>query len=265
MSCDPNQLENALLNLVVNARDAMPDGGRILIETANATLTEARGSIATVPGGDFLVLTVTDDGAGMTPEVMARAFDPFFTTKPEGKGTGLGLSMIYGFVRQSGGQIMLRAAPGTGLAVVISLPRDLSVPEDVVVGALRKPLRPALAGTAVLVVEDEPAVRLVIVDALSEWGYEVHGAEDGHAGLAVLASDARIDLLLTDVGLPGGISGTALADEARRSRPGIRVLFVTGSIDASVPGDGISTTLQVITKPFAIAALGAKIQEIISA
>ena len=265
VSCDPNQLENALLNLVVNARDAMPEGGRILIETANATLAEARGAIATVPGGDFLVLTVTDAGTGMTPEVMARAFDPFFTTKPQGKGTGLGLSMIYGFVRQSGGQISLSGAARGGLAVRISLPRDLGRVAPVATEPVLDAPRPATAGTSVLVVEDEPAVRLVTVDALAERGYEVLAAVDGHAGLGILGSVARIDLMLTDVGLPGGIGGIALADEARRSRPGIKVLFVTGSAEATIGGDRDLSGSEVIAKPFAIASLIATVQDLIGA
>jgi len=266
--CDPHQLESALLNLVINARDAMPDGGHLLIETANTVLLDRRGAPRDwppqdVPPGEYVALSVVDTGTGMAPDVIARAFDPFFTTKPLGQGTGLGLSMIHGFVQQSGGHVRLRSEKGQGTTVTIYLPRHFgTVDDEAPVDAAFNP--PATARAVVLVVEDEPDVRMIILEVLSDLGYMVLEATDGRSGLHILESGVRIDLLLTDVGLPGGMNGRQLADAARQRRPGLSVLFVTGYAEAAVVGNGqMEQGMQVMTKPFAVEALAARVQNMI--
>jgi len=267
--CDPNQLESALLNLVINAHDAMPDGGQLVIETANIVIPDRRDApkdvpVLNVPPGDYVVLSVSDTGVGMEPEVMARAFDPFFTTKPLGQGTGLGLSMIYGFVQQSGGYVNLYSEPGHGTQVTIYLPRHLGVVIDAEVDAPVSLLGKA-TGAVVLVVEDEPPVRMVVVDVLSDLGYTVLEASDGRAGLHIVESMARVDLLLTDVGLPGGMNGRQLADASRQRRPDLKVLFMTGYADRVAVSDRLlDSGMQVMTKPFALDALAARVQGIMS-
>ncbi len=268
--CDPNQLESALLNLVINARDAMPGGGHLAIETANTVLPDRHGTAprdvptTNMPSGDYVALFVADTGTGMAPDVLARAFDPFFTTKPLGQGTGLGLSMIYGFVQQSGGHVRLRSKEGHGTTVVIYLPRHLGEVDgaaaiDEVAGL------PPPASAVVLVVEDEPAVRLVVVDILSDLGYTVLEASDGRSALTIVESTTCIDLLVTDVGLPGGMNGRQFADEARRRRPDLKVLFVTGYAEGSGIGSGVlAQGMHVMTKPFVAAALAARVQGIIA-
>ncbi len=267
--CDPHQLESALLNLVINARDAMPGGGHLLIETANTALLDRRGvpkdwPPRNVPPGEYVALSVADTGTGMTPEVMARAFDPFFTTKPLGQGTGLGLSMIYGFVQQSGGHVRLRSEEGQGTTVAIYLPRYLG-PADGEREAQAAATLPSVAASAVvLVVEDEPAVRMIVVDVLTDLGYSVLEAADGRSGLTILESGMRVDLLLTDIGLPGGMNGRQLADLARQRRPGLKVLFVTGYAEAVAGGDArMEHGMGVMTKPFGLDALAARVQGII--
>jgi len=268
--CDPHQLESALLNLAINARDAMPDGGHLLIETTNTVLRDRRGKPREqppqeVPPGDYVALSVADTGTGMAPEVVARAFDPFFTTKPLGQGTGLGLSMVYGFVRQSGGHVRLRSEEGQGTTVTIYLPRHLTAVGDKAEGdaPAHAPLPPGTG--VVLVVEDEPDVRMVVRDVLSDLGYAVLEAGSGLAGLAIADSGARIDLLVTDVGLPGGMNGRQLADAARQRRPDLKVLFITGYADAMAVGSGrLEQGMQVMTKPFALAALAARVQDIMN-
>jgi len=268
--CDPNQLESALLNLVINARDAMPDGGDLLIETANTALLDRRGAPKespprNVPPGEYVSLSVADTGTGMPPDVIARAFDPFFTTKPTGQGTGLGLSMIYGFVQQSGGHVRLRSEVGQGTTVAIYLPRSLEAVDAETTSDTTASLSAAPASAVVLVVEDEPGVRLLIVDVLADLGYTVIEAGDGRSGMQILESRTRIDLLLTDVGLPGGMNGRQLADAARQRRPGLKVLFVTGYAESSVFGNGrMEQGMEVMTKPFAINALAARVQGLIS-
>ena len=262
--CDPNQLESALLNIVINARDAMPHGGHLVIETANLGADDPRGAHGDLPPGEHVALTVTDTGTGMTPGVAARAFDPFFTTKPLGQGTGLGLSMTYGFVQQSGGHVRLHSEVGQGTTVTILLPRHLGAldgdEEDPAVEAPR-----ADAGAVVLVVEDEPAVRMIILDVLADQGYTALEAEDGRSGLTVLEQRGRIDLLLTDVGLPGGMNGRQLADAARQVRPNLKVLFITGYAESMAVGNGLlGPGMQVMTKPFKLDALAARVQDIIS-
>ena len=267
--CDPNQLENALLNLVNNARDAMPDGGHLLIETTNTVLRDRRGipkdwPPQDVPPGDYVALSVADSGTGMAPDVIARAFDPFFTTKPIGQGTGLGLSMIYGFVQQSGGHVRLRSEMGQGTTVAIYLPRYLGASIGVVEGDTIASLPAAKASSVVLVVEDEPDVRLVVCDVLSDLGYTVLEAENGRVGLSIVASKVQIDLLLTDVGLPGDINGRQLADAARQRRPGLKVLFITGYAESMMVSNGrLELGMEVMIKPFALNTLATKVQAMI--
>jgi CheY-like chemotaxis protein len=207
----------------------MPDGGRLTIETANAHLDDRGAAVRGVSPGQYVALCVSGTGAGMAPEVLARAFDPFFTTKPLGQGTGLGLSMVYGFVRQSGGQVRLYSEPGRGTAVKLYLPRHYGDAEEASEARRVHPNVPprARAGETVLVVDDEPVVRMLVAEVLAELGYAAIEAGDGASALRVLRSDARVDLLVTDVGLPGGMNGRQFADAAREGRPGLEVLFIS--------------------------------------
>ena len=260
---DPSQVESALLNLAINARDAMPDGGRMTIETANKWLDTRAAKERDMAPGQYISLCVTDTGTGMTPEVIERAFDPFFTTKPLGEGTGLGLSMVHGFARQSGGQVRIYSELGKGTTMCLYLPRFAGpleatepLPEELAPGAGQ--------GQTVLVVDDEESIRMLITDVLEEAGYRVLAAADGPSGLNILQSEVRIELLITDVGLPGGVNGRQLADVARTSRPKLKVLFVTGYAENAVVGNGhLEAGMAVITKPFAMATLAARVQEII--
>ncbi|KTQ98574.1 histidine kinase [Aureimonas ureilytica] len=262
---DSNQLENALLNLCINARDAMPDGGQITIETDNCHMDERAARERDLEPGEYVSLCVSDTGTGMTADVIERAFDPFFTTKPIGVGTGLGLSMIYGFARQSGGQVRIDSVPGQGTRVCIHLPRhdaDAAQPEaNVQLEATGR----AEAGTTVLVIDDEPIVRMLVVDVLEDLGYTTIEAGDGPQGMKVIASDARIDLLITDVGLPNGMNGRQVADAARALRPQLKVLFVTGYAESAVLSHGhLEPGMQVVTKPFDIAVLTNRIERMIA-
>jgi CheY-like chemotaxis protein len=267
--CDPNQLENAMLNLVLNARDAMPEGGHLLIETRNSIFPDSRGvskvPLGKVPAGEYMGLFVTDTGVGMPPDVIARAFDPFFTTKPTGEGTGLGLSMIYGFVRQSGGHVLLSSEEGQGTMVSIYLPRHLGVADGVAKAEAETMPPQAEAGAVVLLVEDELAVRMIVVEVLSDLGYTVLEADNSQSGLRIVETRARIDLLLTDVGLPGGMNGRQLADAAREQRPDLKVLFLTGYAESAAVGNGrMEPGMEVMTKPFDLDKLVAKIEGMIS-
>jgi PAS domain S-box-containing protein len=258
---DSNQLENALLNLCINARDAMPHGGRLTIETANKWLDERAASERDMKAGQYVSLCVTDTGTGMTPEVISRAFDPFFTTKPMGEGTGLGLSMIYGFVRQSGGQVRIYSELGEGTTMCIYLPRADAGPQDPVPTSLDDEPEFRGSGQVVLVVDDEPTVRMLIRDVLEETGYAAIEAGDGPSSMSILRSTARIDLLITDVGLPGGMNGRQIADAARVFRRDLKVLFITGYAENAVIGNGhLERGMQILTKPFAIDALAERIR-----
>jgi PAS domain S-box-containing protein len=260
--CDPNQQENALLNLCINARDAMPDGGRLVIETNNIQLGRAQAKALDISPGPYVFLRVTDTGSGMPPEVIARAFDPFFTTKPLGQGTGLGLSMVYGFARQSGGQVQIDSRPGQGTSVAIYLPRHEGRAES---GAAEGPVPStpqAGANEAVLVVDDEPTVRMLVGEVLRELGYSTIEAADGASGLRILQSQAQVDLLVTDVGLPGGIDGRQLADRARATRPALKVLFITGYAGGAAIG-ALEPGMQLMTKPFAMKALASRIRDML--
>jgi PAS domain S-box-containing protein len=261
--CDPNQLESAILNLVINARDAMPDGGRLSIETRCADLdAAAAGALRDGKPGSYVVIGVTDTGSGMSADTIDRAFEPFFTTKPIGQGTGLGLSMIYGFVRQSGGFVTIDSGLGIGTKVEIYLPVHRGEDQE------DDPLQPVTdAGRVtgknetVLVIEDEEVVRALIVEVLNELGYRALEAVDGPSGLAILESRQRIDLLITDIGLPG-LNGRQVADAARQLRPNFKVLFMTGYAENAAVAPGVlEPGMTMITKPFAIETLALRIRE----
>ncbi|MBW4656911.1 MAG: PAS domain-containing protein [Kaiparowitsia implicata GSE-PSE-MK54-09C] len=260
---DPSQLENALLNLAINARDAMPDGGRITIETANKWLDNHGARERDLPPGQYLSICVTDTGTGMPKEIIERIFDPFFTTKPIGQGTGLGLSMIYGFVRQSGGQVRVYSEVGEGTTMCMYFPRFTGELTNEDVHGELVPVDVG-DGETVLVIDDEATVRMLVVEVLEEAGYKALEAEDGPSGLKILQSDARIDLLITDVGLPGGLNGRQVADAARRGRPELKVLFITGYAENAAVGNGyLDAGMAVVTKPFTLAELGSRISEMI--
>jgi PAS domain S-box-containing protein len=256
--CDRNQLESAIVNLVINARDAMPDGGRVSISTRNTHLE----AVGDDPAGDFVCLSVADTGCGMPADVAARAFDPFFTTKPIGQGTGLGLSMIYGFVRQSGGRVEIDTREGAGTTVRLYLPRYKGPVLEQKTERLVEP-HEADAGEVVLVVEDDLVVRELIVEELAELGYRTLQADDGPAGLALLRAPGRIDLLVTDIGLPG-LNGRQMASAGREAREGLKVLFMTGYAQNALGGDlELEAGMELITKPFALDALAARVRSII--
>jgi PAS domain S-box-containing protein len=263
---DANQLENALLNLCINARDAMPDGGRIVVETANRWLDERSSRERDLPPGQYVSLCVSDNGSGMTADVVERAFDPFFTTKPQGQGTGLGLSMIYGFARQSGGQVRIYSEPGKGTMVCIYLPRHAAGGDAR--GELPADEPAVLSGTGqnVLVVDDEALVRMVVVDILAELGFQAIEAEDGVRAMEILRSAAPLSLLITDVGLPNGMNGRQVAEAARQLRAGLPVLFITGYAENAVLSHGhLEAGMQIVTKPFDVERLKRKIGDLIAA
>lgn len=259
---DPNQLENALLNLCINARDAMPDGGQLTITTENHSLDENTSRDHEMKPGQYISLCVSDTGEGMSAEIRSKAFDPFFTTKPIGMGTGLGLSMIYGFTRQSGGQTCILSELGEGTTVCMYLPRHLGEADDLLTDAqhvsLLKPQ--ARDGETVLVIDDEPTIRMLVVDILKGLGYAALEASDGPSGLRFLESEAKINLLITDVGLPGGMNGRQVADAARVLRPDLQVLFITGYAENMLLNHGtLDPGTQVLTKPFTIDAMTSRI------
>jgi PAS domain S-box-containing protein len=260
---DQVQLESALINLAINARDAMPDGGRLIIETANKWLDERASKERDLPPGQYISICVTDTGTGIPKDITDRIFDPFFTTKPIGQGTGLGLSMIHGFVRQSGGQIRVYSEAGQGTTMCLYLPRyigevsDEEHHQDTEIADMG-------AGEAVLVIDDEPIVRMLIVDVLEEAGYTALEADDGPSGLQIMQSTPNIALLITDVGLPGGMNGRQVADAARELQPKLKVLFVTGYAEnAAISGGHLEPGMAVMTKPFVMTDLAHKITELI--
>ena len=262
--CDPNQLENALLNLAINARDAMPGGGRLTLATKDLRLT--LGDVAGqdgVPPGDYVEISVADTGTGMDEATRARAFEPFFTTKPIGHGTGLGLSQLYGFVHQSGGLVRLDSAPGRGTTVRLHLPRHHRGGET---APNAEPDREeaVAGGGGVLLVEDEDGVRAVAAERLRELGYRVLEAGDGPAALRLLRPGTRVDVLVTDVGLPGGMNGRQVADAARERRPGLPVLFITGYAGTVLDGR-LAPGMEVISKPFPLDALAVRVQALLEA
>jgi PAS domain S-box-containing protein len=261
---DPNQVENAILNLSVNARDAMPDGGKLTIETANTHLDEAYAHAhAEVAAGHYVMLAVSDTGIGMTAEVIEKAFEPFFTTKKLGEGTGLGLSQVYGFVKQSGGHINIYSEPGDGTTVRIYFPRALSAGTGEPHPAPAQ--IPEFGGReTILVVEDNPEVRTYTTEILRELGYRVFEAQEADTALGLLASEPQIKLLFTDIGLPGPFNGRQLSDEARKIRPDVRTLFTTGYAQNAIVHHGrLDPGVQLIVKPFSFAGLAAKIRQIL--
>ena len=263
---DPNQLESAILNLAVNARDAMPDGGKLTIETANAHLDEAYAAIHTdVKAGQYVLIAVCDTGAGMPPDVAARAFDPFFTTKAVGRGTGLGLSQVYGFAKQSGGHVAIYSELGQGTTIKLYLPRIRQGEEaSRIVEAVAEPSLAVATGETILVVEDEEIVRRFTSAALREAGYEVVEAADGPAGIELVRSRPAISLLFTDVVLAGPINGRHVADEALKLRPDLKVLFTTGYTRNAIIHHGrLDEGVNFIGKPFTAAALAARVRSLL--
>ncbi len=260
---DASQLENALVNLCINARDAMqPDGGRLTIVTGNRRVVEREAGELDLAPGDYLCVGVSDTGCGMPPEVIARAFDPFFTTKPLGQGTGLGLSMVYGFVRQSGGQVRVASRVGEGTTMVLYFPRHAGDP-DAPEKRTQEEIVPG-EGAVILLIDDEEAIRVVVGEALELAGYRVLQAADGPSGLKLLQASERIDLLVTDVGLPGGMNGRQVADAARTARPQLKVLFITGYADKAAVGNGLlDPGMHVLVKPFETAALASRIGQLL--
>jgi PAS domain S-box-containing protein len=262
---DSSQLENALLNLGINSRDAMPRGGDLTIKATNLHLSEdAHGLLGEIDAGDYILIEVTDTGVGMPEEILSRATEPFFTTKPVGKGTGLGLSMVYGFLKQSGGHLRIHSKPGVGTNILLYLPRTQSSsqptpPPEVVVN------RTFPRGQeTVLVVEDEAPIRMVIVTLLRSLGYSVHEAEDGPAALIHLQNAGEIDLLLTDVVLPNGISGALLATDARITHPGIRVLYSSGYTRNALTRDRrLEEGVHLLTKPFRLEDLAVSVRNVL--
>jgi PAS domain S-box-containing protein len=264
IEADPTELEAAILNLAVNARDAMPQGGRLTIETANSDIDRAYALLhSEVQPGQYIVLAVTDTGTGMTPEALSRAFEPFFTTKPVGEGTGLGLSQVYGFVKQSGGHVKIYSEPGNGTCVKIYLPRLTKEPEvEATEEVLSTP--EAVAEETILVVEDDDDVRAYSVEILRELGYRVLEARDGPTALRLLPREARVDLLFTDVVLPGGMTGAQVAAQARGLTPRLRVLFTTGYARNAIVHQGrLDKGVQLITKPFSMSDLAVRVREVL--
>jgi CheY-like chemotaxis protein len=256
--CDPNELESALLNLCINAHDAMPNGGQLTIGTEDAHLSpEAIGPLEEANPGDYVVISIADTGEGMPPDVLAQAFEPFFTTKPLGQGTGLGLSQVYGFARQSGGLVRLESTPGCGTKVRLFLPRH---DQATTVQQTPEPApREASTGETVLLVDDEVAIRETAATRLRELGYEVWEAADGPSALRVLSEIPRLDVLVTDVGLPNGMNGRQLAEAVRQQRPGLPVLFITGYATTQLP-----PRAEVIRKPFDLGTLARRIEALTS-
>lgn len=258
---DANQLESAVINLAINARDAMPDGGTITITTAAVHLSPEEGAAMDLAEGDYVTLTVADTGVGMTPEVLAKVFDPFYTTKPIGQGTGLGLSMVYGYMRQANGGVRILSQPGKGTQVQLYMPclgGDLDIlPSEESRSA------PLGVGEVVLVVEDEAVVRSLIVEVLGELGYQTLEAGNAQEAMPFLENPQRIDLMISDVGLPG-MNGRQLADLAQANRPELKVLLATGYAEGSNVEGYLAANMEIITKPFAIDALANKISEMLN-
>jgi len=262
---DANQLESALLNLAVNARDAMPDGGKLTIEAANVYFDEEYAAKSEVLPGQYVGIFVSDTGIGMTPDVASKAFDPFFTTKEIGQGTGLGLSQVYGFMKQSGGHAKIYSEIGAGTTVKLYLPRHYASDHAAEAPSVAVAI-PRASGETILVVEDDPDVRSFTSEVLRELGYRVIDAADAATGLRLLDADREIKLLFTDVGLPGGMNGRQLADEARRRRAGLKVLFTSGYARNAIVHHGrLDPGVELIVKPFTYAALAARIRRALDA
>ena len=260
---DPNQLENALLNLCINARDAMPHGGKITMETGNRWLDHRAATEHGLDPGQYVTVCVSDTGTGIDKEILPRVFDPFFTTKPIGQGTGLGLSMVYGFARQSHGHVRIYSEVGKGTMVCIYLPRHVGEEKAVEGTRAVASASPAEAGETVLVIDDEPTVRMLISDALKDLGYICKEASDGVEGLKVIETGERLDLLITDVGLPG-LNGRQVADAARARLPDLKVLFVTGYAENAALNHGhVGPGMEVMTKPFSVEDLATRVERML--
>ena len=261
--CDPNQLESAILNLAINARDAMPQGGRLTLRTANVDLPATQvGPNDTLEAGEFVKVSVVDTGTGMPQDVIDRAFDPFFTTKPIGQGTGLGLSMVYGFARQSGGFAQIESRLGEGTSVSLLLPRALA---DTVERPVVEPVGELARGRGetIVVVEDDEVVRTLAIETLGGIGYQVHTATTGAEGARLLNELGPVDLLLSDIGLPGGVSGKQLADAARASRPDLKVILITGYAQEATDADLLAQKIELLRKPVLIDVLLRKVQDVL--
>ena len=262
---DPPQLESALLNVCINARDAMPAGGAIDILGDNLLLDDEQAHALGLPAGEYIRLSIIDNGNGMSAEVAERAVDPFFTTKPMGQGTGLGLSMTYGFVRQSGGQLRVLSTLGEGTRIELLLPRHHELPE----APAPRPRRTLLesgstAAQRILLIEDQIALRVVVCEVLEELGYLVDAFENGPAALAHLQNGERPDLLLSDIGLPGGLNGRQLAERCRERYPDLKVLFITGYDESAALSDGqLLQGTQVLTKPFELEVLAERVRSLL--
>jgi CheY-like chemotaxis protein len=263
---DRGQLEQVLMNLTINARDAMPKGGQLTIETANTTLdAEYPRKDPDVAPGDYLMLAVTDSGTGMSAKVKARAFEPFFTTKEQGKGTGLGLATCFGIVKQAGGQIAVYSEEGLGTTIKVYLPR--ADEQETTAARARRRSFPARGTERILLVEDEAAVRRVTIHMLEAQGYKVLSAKDGAEALKVIEDKREpLDLLLTDVVLPGGMHGPALAERARGIRPGLKVLYASGyTRDVTILHGALEDSIVLVQKPFTAVTLGEKVREALDA
>jgi CheY-like chemotaxis protein len=261
---DPVQLENALLNLVINARDAMPKGGKLTLETGNRLIDEEYAATqAEMQPGPYVMLAVSDTGAGMTPKVLERAFEPFFTTKETGKGSGLGLSMVYGLVKQSGGHITIYSQPDQGTTVRLYLPR-ITTPAPAVIEPQAIDASTVGQGETILVVEDDAEVRLFAVNALRGLGYQALEAPDAATALRLLETSPQIGLLFTDIVMPGEMDGVKLAAEAQRRYPGLPVLFTSGYTEHALIGNGrIKDDVEILTKPYRKAELGSKLRALL--
>jgi signal transduction histidine kinase/CheY-like chemotaxis protein len=264
-SVDANQLENALLNLALNARDAMPDGGRLTIETANKWIDSPTARQRGLEEGQYVTVCVSDTGVGIDKDTLEKVFEPFFTTKPIGEGTGLGLSMVYGFARQSHGHVRIYSEVGQGTMVCLYLPRHFGEVE----AAEARPAADApllgSSGKSVLINDDEPVIRMLVVDVLEEMGFDCAEAGDGPEGLAILERAERLDLLITDVGLPGGLNGRQVADRARELRPDLKVLFITGYAENAALNHGhIGPGTRVLTKPYSVGELPGRSESLLA-
>ena len=260
---DPHQLENAILNLALNARDAMPEGGTLTIETTVMDLDETYSKAKSgIDPGRYIVVAVSDTGVGMEPDLVAKVFDPFFTTKPLGQGTGLGLSMVYGFAQQSGGQVRIHSQVGIGTSVKLFLPTTQAAPAASEVHGKAPQVG---RGQRVVVIEDDPAVRMLVLEVLEELRYQAVEFADPLAAVPFFASNEPIDLMISDVGLPG-MNGRELAENVRSTRPDLPILFITGYAEnAAIRADFLGANMQMITKPFSLDVLASKVSEMLSA
>ena len=259
-------MENALLNLTLNARDAMPEGGRLTLSTANRILDQAAALPLGMASGNYVMLCVSDTGSGIAPEKLAYVFDPFFTTKPLGAGTGLGLSMVYGFARQSGGSVQIDSAPSLGTSVCLYLPQYTGAPDSPSQAAPAQQQPAELPRRRIMVVDDEASIRTMVCEVLEEMGHETLQADSGSAALDLLPQAGSIDLLITDIGLPGGMNGYQLAEHARQMQPVLKVLFITGYAEEALHARSPAQREQeLLGKPFTLDTLQTRVQTLLDA